>query len=170
MKKFCITALAFAIITLITAKAGHAQMQSAPEHSQSASIVVSVGMDKDHVPVGQSPFAVLTIENHGDGDIVVHDTMVRLYVEDEKGERPTTIAQRTITGKFRPDDQPLRTDEMSEWRILPGDISQHRYEVSHFYDIGSPGSYKLCIEVSDPSSHKWLRTKAVQFEIQRKSQ
>jgi hypothetical protein len=140
--------------------------QTPSPNSQSASIVVTIGLDKDHVPVGQSPWAILTVKNLTDQEVSIHDSMIRLYVEGEKGERPTTRVQRSITGKLRPGEAPLRGDEYVDWVIPPGESSSHKYELSYFYDLSEPGKHKVHMDVADPSSRKWLRTNTAAFEME----
>ena len=165
MKMFHAFSLSLATILAISASPSlHAQV--APPSSQPDSIAVSISLDKDHVPVGQSPWAIIAVQNLTDHEIEIHDRMVRIRVEGEKGEPPTTLVHRAITGKLLPGDRPMRIDEMAYWTISPGEKSSHKYDVSGFYDIKSPGSYTVYMEVLDPVTHKWLRTKTVKFDIQ----
>ena len=93
MTKLCILALSSTTIVLIAATSTTLDAQVAPAASQSPSIVVSIVLEKESVPVGQSPWVVLTVKNLTDHDLPIHDSMMRLHVEGERGERPTTIVQ-----------------------------------------------------------------------------
>jgi hypothetical protein len=94
-------------IALIAAKNLPIYAQAASPDNQRASIAVIIALDQNHVPVGQSPWAILTLKNLSDHDVVLHDSMIRAHVEDEKGERPMTRVQRNITHKLLPREAPL---------------------------------------------------------------
>jgi hypothetical protein len=40
-----------------------------------------------------------------------------------------------------------------------------KFHVSGYYDVSKPGKYSAYVEVMDPTTGKWLRTKTVSFEI-----
>jgi hypothetical protein len=46
------------------------------------------------------------------------------------------------------------------WRL--GD---RKFQLAYLCDLSAPGEYTAYAEVMDPSSHRWLRTKAVTFEM-----
>jgi hypothetical protein len=127
-------------------------------------IVASIALDKDRAPVGQSPWAILTVKNLTNHDVVLHDLMIRLHVEDEKGERPMTRVQRNITHKLLPGEAPL-PGVGGIWAIASGETSSHKYELSYFYDLSVPGKYTVYVDVVDPSSRQPLRTNTVRFEM-----
>lgn len=150
----------FAAISMVST-ALHAQAASQP--SQPA-IAVSIALDNDRVPVGQSPWAILTVKNLADHDVVLNYFTIRLHIEDEKGERPMTRVQRNITHKLLPGEAPLPGVGVS-WIIASGETSSHQYQLSFFFDLSAPGKHTAYMEVIDPSSRKWLRTNTVQFEM-----
>lgn len=123
-------------------------------------------MEKEDVPIGQSPWAILTVKNLTDREIVLHASMYhRLQVEGEKGEPPTTRVQRSITGKLKSGEAPVETNEYVVWSIAPAKSDTHKFELTYFYDLAEPGKYTIYLEVMAPSSHKWLRTNAAYFEM-----
>jgi hypothetical protein len=134
------------------------------------SIAASITVDKNQVPVGQSPWAILTVKNLSDHEVAIHDYAVRLHVEGEKGEPPTTLVQRMTTGKLQPGERPLRADEYVVWTIPAGESSSHKYKLSYFYDLSASGNYTAYLEVMDPNSQKWLRTNTAKFEVQTQAQ
>ena len=65
---------------------------------------------------------------------------------------------------------PLRSDDMVGPEIVwpegyAGDSFVHKFELTYLYDLSAPGEYTAYAEVMDPSSHRWLRTKTVTFEM-----
>lgn len=161
-------ALRLATIVLLAVHSISSYGQTESSKAQSPGIAVRIAMDRDHVPIDQiakEPWAILTVKNLSDHIVSLHDLMVRIHVLGEKGERPMTRVQRTLTGKFLPGEAPLRVDENALWTITPGVASSHRYEVSYFYNIGEPDKYRVYMEVVDPTTRKRLRTKTVTFEI-----
>lgn len=166
MTKLQILAVSMAVSASISTEslALHAQAASGPGQP---AIAVSIALDKERVSVGQSPWAILTVKNLADHDVVLRDLMIRLHVEDEKGEeRPMTRVQRNITHKLLPGEAALPGTGIGPvWVIAPGQSSSHKYELSYFYDISQPGKYKVYIDVVDPSSRKPLRTNTAKFEM-----
>jgi hypothetical protein len=144
--------------------------QTASSTAQPASIAVSIAMDKDHVPIGQIPLAILTVKNLTDHEVVIHDSMYRAYVEGKEGEPPTTRAQRQMTGRLRHGEAPLRGDEMSLWTVAPGESGVRKFQLSYLYDLSTPGQYKVYAEVIDPTTRRRLRTNTVYFEMQAPAQ
>lgn len=137
-----------------------------PMPGHPASIAVSMTMDKDHVRVGQSPWAILTVKNLTDQVLEINDNTYRVYVEGDKGEPPTTLVQRMMTGRLRPGDVPLRADQQSVWTISPGESGIQRFQLDYLYDLSAPGRYSVYGEVKDWSSGEWTRTNTAEFEMQ----
>jgi hypothetical protein len=51
--------------------------------------------------------------------------------------------------------------------IWPGMASEdRRFIVATLYDVSEPGKYTAYVEVIDPTTKKWVRTKAVKFEVE----
>jgi hypothetical protein len=46
-----------------------------------------------------------------------------------------------------------------------GDSFVRKFQLAYLYDLSAPGRYTAYAEVMDPSSHRWLRTKTVTFEM-----
>jgi hypothetical protein len=164
--KFRVIVLALTTIVVITTKTTAVEAQCAPVSTQSASITISLAVDKDRIPLGQSPWAILTIKNLTGHELDIHDDTVRVHVEDEKGERPTTPVQRSITGKVRAGDPFIPGDEQWLWSIAPGASSQHKYLLSFFYDLSAPGNHTVYIDILDPMSHRWMRTNTAKFKME----
>src|SRR5206468_2321925 len=110
------------------------------------------------------------IRNLTDHELQIHTTSVLLHVENEKGERPTTVVQRTLTGKLRAGDEAVATGEYVGWSIAPGASSQRKYRLSYFYDLTAPGKHKVYMDVQDPTSHKWMRTNTAAFKMEAPTQ
>ena len=128
---------------------------------------MSIALQKDKVPLGESPWAVLTVKNLTEQEIEIRDYMWQLHVEGKKGELPRTPASEVITKRIEPRVATLRPVLYVPWAIAPGETSVHKYKLAHFFDLNDPGQYKVYMEVMDSSSHKWLRTNTANFEMQR---
>lgn len=158
-------ALPLAAIVLLAVSSISSYGQNEPSKAQRPGIAVSIVMEKDKVPVGQMPMAILTVKNLTDQEIVIHNSMYQAYVEGDKGEAPTTLEQRRLTHRLRPGEADLRGDEMVIWTLRPGESGVRRFQLGYLYHLNSPGKYKVYIEVVDPTTRKPLRTKSVTFEI-----
>ena len=127
-------------------------------------------MNKDHVPIGQMPLAILTVKNLTDHEVSIHDHMYQVHVDGDNGEAPTTLAQRRRTGKLRPGESDLRADENFLWTLSPGESGVRKFQLAYFYDLNSPGQYEVYAEVVDPATRKQLRTNTVMFEMEQRAQ
>jgi len=166
-------ALYLAAVVLVALDSFSICGQTASSTDRPASIAVSIAMDKDQVPTDQipkEPWAVLTVKNLTDHEVVIHDSMYRAYVEGKAGEPPTTRAQRQMTARLRPKEAPLRGDEMSLWAIAPGESGIRKFQLAYLYDLTSPGKYKVYAEVVDPTTRKRLRTNTATFEMEAPAQ
>ena len=140
-----------------------ARAQEAPNTD---SLAVWVEMQKEQIPIGQEPLAVLTMKNESDRAVSIHEHMYRAHIDGKDGEAPTTLVQRSITGKLRPGEAALRADEMSgPYTIWPEESLVRKFRLSYLYDLSLPGKYTVYCEVMDPLSHRWVRTKPVTFEM-----
>lgn len=166
-------ALHLAMIWLLAANGPSICGQTPSSPDQPPGIAASIAMDQDHIPTDQlpkEPWAVLTVKNLTDHEVVIHDSMYRAYVEGKDGEPPTTRAQRQMTGRLRPKEAPLRGDEMSPWTIAPGESGVRKFQLAYLYDLTSPGKYKVYAEVVDPTTRKRLRTNTTTFEMKAPAQ
>ncbi len=144
--------------------------QAAQTASSSNALAVSLKMQTEQVQVGQTPWAILTVYNISDHPVKIGDSMYRVYVYGKDREAPTTLVQRQFTGRLRQGDAPLRSDDMVGPEIVwpegyAGDSFVRKFELTYLYDLSAPGEYTAYAEVMDPSSHRWLRTKTVSFEM-----
>jgi hypothetical protein len=144
--------------------------QTVQPTSKSDSITVSITIDKDHLPVGQSPWILLTMNNKTDHELVLHFETFRLHIEGGKGEAPTKLRQRMSTGKLLPGESTLRGDENVPMLISAGMSRTQKFNVKYFYDLSVPGTYTVYMDVKDPLSQEWLRTNTLNFEVQEASQ
>jgi hypothetical protein len=133
--------------------------------SQADSITVSMTLDKDHFPIGQSPLVSLRLNNQTDRDLHLHGNRLQLHIEGENGEPPTTLRQRMDTGKLLPGEARMREDEYSPEIIPAGGSETLTIYVKYLYDLSALGKYTVYVDVKDPLSGKWIRTKTLQFEI-----
>jgi hypothetical protein len=158
------TRLAFiAMIVTSSISIGAQSTASGPKQN---SISISLKMKEQQVPIGQSPWAILSVKNLTDESIIIHNYMYRVHVEGDKGEPPTTLVQRAMTGRYKPGDEPLRADENAAWYIAPETSDENKIQLAYLYDLSAPGEYSVYAEVMDPSSQKWLRTNTVKFTVQ----
>lgn len=131
--------------------------------SRAPAIEVSIGLQKDKVPVGESPYVFLRVENLTDQEITISEPTP--HVEGEKGELPMKAFPEIITDRFQPRIPRLKTVVYVAWTIPPKDSSIHKYQLGYFFDLSHQGRYTVYMEVMDPSSHKWLRTNTTKFEM-----
>jgi hypothetical protein len=145
---------------------GHATQTA----SNSDALAVSLKMQAEQVQVGQMPLAILTVYNISDQPVTIRDTMDRVYVYGKHGEAPTTLVQRNLTDRLRPGDVSLlHGPDVGPSIVWPaggaGDSFVRKFQLAYLYDLSAPGRYTAYAEVMDPSSHRWLRTKTVTFEM-----
>jgi hypothetical protein len=144
--------------------------------SKSATLELSIALPIEHIPLGQKPWVHLTVKNLGREEIAYPRD--RVYVEGPKGEPPTTLVQRSITGRFNPGDKPIPPTGFRPPIApagLPGDTFTIKYDLSYLYELKEPGKYTVYIEVFDSLSEKpnaktatdnWLRSPTATFEMQ----
>jgi hypothetical protein len=163
--------LRLAAIAVMVASSIAVNAQISPPTDRSASMVLNFRLEKDRVPVGQSLWAILIVDNMTDHYLTIGDGMYRVHVDGKDGEAPTTLWQRCWIGELRPGDACLPTTvSQGPWRIFPGTSDFRKMELGYLYDLSAPGLYIVYAEVRDASSQKWLRTKTIQFEIQAPTQ
>ncbi|HEY1963785.1 MAG TPA: hypothetical protein VGG59_02595 [Acidobacteriaceae bacterium] len=165
------TGLRIAFIFTVLFSSIVARGQATQTASNSNALAVSLKMQSEQVQVGQTPWAILTVYNITDQPVIIDNTM-RVYVYGKDGEAPTTLPQRQLTFRLRPGEAPLsrtlNVDPVSI-RLWPaggaGDWCDRKFQLAYLYDLSAPGKYTAYAEAMDPSSHRWLRTKSVTFEM-----
>jgi hypothetical protein len=166
MTRLCTIVLCIPAITLI------ASAQTAPPPAQGPSIAVSLELLKTHIPAGQKPTAILTIENIShSSSFSTASSFYRVHIEGKDGGPPETEWQRHRRGDFRPGDGPDLVDgPVVDRNIAPGTSAITTFDLTAFYDLSAPGEYTVYMEYLDapngPSKPGvWLRTNTVRFEI-----
>ncbi len=162
--------LRFVAVVMVATSGVCIGAQTVASASQTDSITVSMTLDKDHLPVGQSPWVLLTFNNRTDRDLYLNGNWFQLHIAGENGEPPTMLRQRMATGKLLPGEAPLREDENAEKVISARKSRIEKIDVSYYYDLSAPGKYKVYMDIRDPMSGKWLRTNTAEFEIQASTQ
>jgi uncharacterized protein YcfL len=148
-----------------------APCQTTQTASKSDSLAVSLKIEREQVQVGRTPWAVLTVYNTSDQPVIMEDTSYRVYVYGKDGEAPTTLIQRQLTGRLRPGDAPLNYTLNVATSIIvwpaggAADWFDRKFQLAYLYDLSAPGRYTAYADIMDPSSHRWLRTKTVTFEM-----
>jgi hypothetical protein len=132
--------------------------------SRGPAIAVSINLQKDNIPLGQSPWVALRIENLTDGEITIDQADP--HVEGNEGELPMRPNARIVTDRLQSGIPRLRTVVYVPWTIPPKGSSIHTYQLAHFFDLSRQGRYTVYMEVMDPGSHKWLRTNSTKLEMQ----
>ena len=158
------TGLRIAFILTVLFSSIVASGQATQTASNSNALAVSLKMQTEQVQVGQMPWAILTVYNITDQPVIIQNTM-RVYVYGKDGEAPTTLPQRQLTGRLRPGDAPLPSSIIVWPAGGAGDWFDRKFQLAYLYDLSAPGGYTAYAEVMDPSSHRWLRTKTVTFEM-----
>jgi hypothetical protein len=147
--------------------------QSAAAASQTDSVSIHVSLQKSSYAVGEKPIAVLAIENTGSQAIWFSDKppLERIHVTRQDGEPPKTELHRHLLGDFRPGDGPaLLWGPVVGRSIAPGSLYSQKWDLTGYYELGTPGDYSVYIEIYDPQgpedgSGHWLRTNTAKFEI-----
>ncbi len=142
--------------------------QAPPITASGASIAVRIAMDKDQVPLGQSPIATLTIWNTSDHVVYWdHGDDYRVHIEGKNGEPPKTLYYRQFLREPGLPDLAI-TLNAGPRAIWPAgsaaDSIDSKFTLSAFYELDVPGLYSTYLEVLGESG-KWLTTNTVQFEI-----
>lgn len=132
--------------------------------SPAPAIAVSISLQKDKIPLGQSPWVLLSVENLTDREITVGEA--NPHVEGKQGELPMKPYARIVTESFQPRTPRLTRVVYVPWNIAPKGSSIHKYQLGYFFDLSQQGRYTVYMDVMDPSSHKWLRTNTAKFEMQ----
>lgn len=167
MNAFHTFAFSLATLTLLTSSVP-AGAQTTTSAKQAASIAVSLAMRQEKVPVGQKPWAVLTVKNIGSREGSIRTDMFdyRVYVKGENAEPPKTSYYRRILGEFQPGETGLLGGGPPDI-IPPGGSDVRRFDLSAFYELKKPGKYAVYMEVFDESSiDTWVRTNTADLELE----
>jgi len=164
MPKLRITILILAAITTAVVDGASVEAQTMAR-SDGPAIAVRIALQKDKVPLGQSPWVFLNVENLTDHEIVVGEPLP--HVEGEKGELPMKPQSGIVTDTLHPRIPRLRNVVYAgPWTIAPRDSSILKYQLAYYFDLSARGQYTVYMEVMDPSTHKLLRTNRAKFEMQ----
>ena len=135
---------------------------------------VTITMEKAQVEVGHSPKVLVTMKNVSGRPLhVIHCPTIKVYVQGENGEPPTTRLERDFTNRLLPGEAPLACNDMAAETIDLDDTHKSSVELSYYYDLSQPAKYTVYLEFpSQEENHGfvWLRTKPVQFEIVKAAQ
>ncbi len=160
--------LRMATIAVIAVKCISLEAQTATSTIQSDSIAVSIAMERAQVQIGQSPKVLLTMKNLTDQPLqVINCPAMKIYVQGENGEPPTTRFERDFTNRLLPGEAPLMCNDMAATVIDPHGSYTRSAELKYFYDLSLPGKYTVHVEVPSAQRNEivWLRTNTAQFEI-----
>jgi hypothetical protein len=152
--------LAAAMVTAVDKVSLEAQTTAA---SQAPAIAVSITLQKDKVPLGQSPWVLLTVKNLTDELVMIE---ARPHVQGENGELFMRPEASIISERLQPRTPRLRTVVYVPWTIAPRETSTHKWQLAYLFDLSHRGQYTVYMEVMDPSSHKLLHTNSAKFEMQ----
>jgi len=167
MKLLLIRLFPVMLIAIATALPHSASGQTPNAISQSDRYYVAISMDKD--PAYDAPSVLLVIKNISDKRISTDDCRmdVRVWVQGEHGEPPTTERERDATSRLRPGDHPLMCDLNVSYSIDPGETLTKHIPLKFLYDLQEPGKYSVYLEFPVPEG--WLRSNTTQFEITQSS-
>ncbi len=137
-----------------------------PAH-KSNTLYLTVAMEKEKLHVGQPPRVLLTAKNLTDHLVRVPGdgcgSYVRVWVQGEHGEPPTTLREREATGRLLPGEASLPCGSNANAPLAPGESATRTFLLEYLYDIHEPGTYKVYLDV--PSAEGSLRTDTVTFEV-----
>ncbi|MEO6816652.1 MAG: hypothetical protein ABI177_08110 [Edaphobacter sp.] len=157
-----VTAIMIIAVTSISLNA-----QAASPTNQSASIVISITLEKSTVTVGQKPLAILIVKNVTNHNVMVSTDVAsyRVHVESEKNNPPKTEFHRHLHGDFRSGDGPsLASGPVVPSEIAPGAALIQKFDLTAFYDLSESGKYAVYIEARDQSGI-WLHSNTVELEM-----
>jgi hypothetical protein len=157
-----------AAIAVFAANCISLDAQRASSAQQSDPIAVSIAIEREHVQAGQSPKVLLTIKNLTDRPLqVIACLPIKIYLQGEKGEPPTTRLKRDFTGRLLPGEAPLMCNDMAATVIDPRGSYIESAQIKDFYDLSLLGKYTVYVEVPSRQMNDivWLRTNTAEFEI-----
>jgi hypothetical protein len=152
--------------------------QSAAAASRKDSISLHISLTKNNYAVGDKPTVVMTVKNIRTNQICLSTAspLYRIYVTSKDGEARKTELHRHMLGDFRAGDSPTPAGGSVVCRsIEPGSVDSLTYDLTAYYDLGTPGDYSVYLEIyapDDPANRSghWLRTNIVNFKVQAQAQ
>ncbi len=159
------------LASVLVAFASSAQSILLP--NQSDTFAVRIAMEKETLPVGQSPRVQLMVWNLTDRFIAMPGDQclgpsTRVWIQGEHGEPPTTARERQDTGRPLPGDEQLECTLVANNPPLspasmPFDTATRTFLLEYLYDLRTPGKYTVYIDV--PCAKGWIRSNTVTFQI-----
>jgi hypothetical protein len=167
-----------ATVVMTAAKSISLDAQAPSPASQSPSVTVSIVLEKDHLTVGQKPWAILTIKNISHQELIISTAshLIRVHVEGKDGELSRTEQHRHIHGDYRFGYGGCLVDGLVLCGLIaPGSSDFERFDLTEYYDLSEAGKYSVYMEIYDPLGPKdgsgiWLRTNTARFKIQAPNQ
>lgn len=151
--------LALALLTF-----GAADLANGQSAIRAPEIAVRLSVATEHPKDPTEAKAILTITNVG-RDVVVEtsDTAAyHLHLTGPKGEPPQTPwYSKLLAGELPMTLGPVTRD------VTPGSSVNRTFILSAFYDLTTPGTYTVYVEVHD-SSGAWVETNKTTFQIDSK--
>ena len=178
MNGFRTLAFSLTSIAVFAAQSIALLAQTAATPSQGPSISVSLALANDHVPVGESPQAVVTMRNISKETKCFRTAqyLYRMHVAGKDGGPPATDFERKRLAPAVPGDGSAPAEDATRCLyIAPGDWVHLNYDLGIYYDFREPGTYTVSMELMDESKDKlgtgvWLKTNSAQFEVQAPAQ
>ena len=172
MMNCCKAFIAFQISILLAGLASSPLAgQKAGPDSSSLTVEVSLSVKKALIAVGEKEVATITVKNISSQDVPFPTDRdnYRVHIKGEKGEPPLTVRHRHQRGVYLPGDPGDLLGGGVIVAIEPGASQTREFDLSNYYDLGTPGQYTAYMEYQDESG-KWLRTNTVHFDIQATAQ
>jgi hypothetical protein len=124
-------------------------------------IAVRVSMATEHPMDPTEAKAVLTIMNVGHGTVVEtsDNAVYRLHLDGPKGEPSKTPWYTKLLANELPTTLGAVTRD-----VAPGSSVTRTFRLSACYDLTTPGTYTVYVDVHD-SSGAWVETNKASFQI-----
>ena len=151
----CKTWLSVVLMLLVVSSCTNTCAQVTQATPNNDAVAISLRMKTEEIPVGQMPWAMLTMKNMSNRPVTV--SSYRVHVEGKDGEPPTTLSQRQMTDTLRAGDAPMNvTLNVGPPVVQPDEPYVLKFELAYLYNLSAPGKYTVYAEVRDPSSNRWL--------------
>jgi hypothetical protein len=163
MLHFRTLTLPLTLMVFIAVKCPSIDAQASSEttpSTQSSWINTSIAMKREKIPVGQTPWLLLTVKNLTDQEMYKDDFLP--HVDGKQGEATRTYYHRQL--RLEPGVPSLALMGPPDARkIAPRGTAIRRFDLTDYYDLATPGEYSVYVEFRD--SGKWRRTNTVQFTV-----